>query len=310
MTEHHLDGEPVTGHSTGPLGITPDPVPVTSPCGRQPVQGITMNESEGWIKLHRKITHSICWTYSGPMRLVWITLLLKANHAEGWWHGVKLMPGQCATSVAHVARDAMVTGKQARTCLRLLSEWGQVKCENVANQWTKVTLCNWATYQESGQTKGQAEGKPRANEGQAEGNKQEEEEQKECKNEEKLEVGGNGIVELVSKVKACRREFASLPDVGFQNALKAGHRSVWVRAVDEFCRDMTNAMELPRIPSKALAGYVGKLSYPAAGSVSTRKPGPYATGPRKMTSREFEAEMRRKEIDWEAKQKTSGKPTT
>ena len=187
MAEHHLDGEPVTGHSGGQLRDERAPEPSTSTCGRSSVQGITMNEPEGWVKLHRKITGSICWTYSGNMRLVWIALLLKANHAEGWWRGVKLMPGQFGTSIAHIARDSMVTIKQARTCLRLLSEWGQIKCENQASQWTKVTLCNWLTYQENGQAKGQTEGKPRAREGQTEGNKQEGREWENEKNEEKTD---------------------------------------------------------------------------------------------------------------------------
>lgn len=224
MSQIHLDGEPVTGHSGVSAGTMPEPTSPTSTRGRSSIQGISMSIDEGWIKLHRKIRSSICWTYSATVRLVWIEILLKANHGKAFWKGVEIQSGQFCTSLDHLSRDSKATISQVRTAIRLLSEWGQVKVENVANRMTRITVCNWSSYQESSQTKSQTDDKPMTNQSQTDSNKQE------CKNEEKekneentpLPPKGDGDFESV---------WAAYPSkTGKENALKAWVK--WAKAGD------------------------------------------------------------------------------
>lgn len=166
-------------------------VAASSTCPPIGFEGVSVNSDDGWIKVHRKLLQSICWTYSLPMRSVWLTILLRANHAPAWWKGVKIEAGQFATSRDHLAHESKVTVSQLRSCWRLLSEWQQIKLENIAKRMTRVTVLNWAAYQETQPTESPTDSQPIANQSPTDSHKQE------CKNEKKIKtplppIGGTG----------------------------------------------------------------------------------------------------------------------
>ncbi|MDI6739027.1 MAG: hypothetical protein QME74_01515 [Candidatus Edwardsbacteria bacterium] len=152
------------GCATNPESVLSSPAPVGP--GAQcsgPHAGDSVGGAEtgvGWIKIHRQLARSICWTYSLEMRSMWITMLLMANHAPAWWRGEKIEAGQFMASLSHLAAEARITFSQVRTCLRLLSRWNQLRAENLAWKMTRITICNWGAYQGSSQGKSQADRKP------------------------------------------------------------------------------------------------------------------------------------------------------
>ena len=113
-----------------------------------------MTDSKGWIALHRKLLDKAIWTESTPeQKVILITLLLMANHAEKeWeWQGQKYVakPGQFVTSLSKIAEKAGpgISMQNVRTALKRFEKY-----DFLTNQSTKVnrliTINNWAFYQD------------------------------------------------------------------------------------------------------------------------------------------------------------------
>ena len=120
----------------------------------------------GYIKLFRKIQE---WGwYDDPNTLaLWIHLLIDANWKDGMeWHGETVPRGSLITSINKLSAESGLTIKQVRTCLSRLAKSGEI-VKDGANQWTKITICNYDTYQSFDEDEGQTNGKQTANEGQA-----------------------------------------------------------------------------------------------------------------------------------------------
>jgi hypothetical protein len=109
-------------------------------------------KDQGWIKVHRKIEKSRCWNHSLEMRSVFLTCLLRPNHKRKHWEKQVIEPGEFITSLSKMAKMAKVSVSQVRTCFRHLTNWQQIRAQNIANKMTKVTICNWKTYQDLPQT--------------------------------------------------------------------------------------------------------------------------------------------------------------
>ena len=135
---------------------------------------------KGWIKIHRKILN---WEWYSDVntKVVFLHLLLKANHEEKNYKGNIIGVGECLTSVASLSRELNLSTKQVRTALNHLKKGNEVASRTAngeANGASIIKLCNYAVYQyidnEEGQAVGQAigteNGKERASEGQAKGN--------------------------------------------------------------------------------------------------------------------------------------------
>ncbi len=78
-----------------------------------------------------------------------------------------------------------------------------------------------------------------------------------------LGVGGDppaptGILDLVQQIKDCRPEFRVLNQMAIENELKAVPIKDAQSAVRDWCRDMANAVNIPNMPLKLLAGYLRK----------------------------------------------------
>ena len=58
--------------------------------------------NNGYIKLHRQMMEWE-WYTDIPVKVLFLHILLKANHAEGRWKGEEIQRGQTVTSIRHLA---------------------------------------------------------------------------------------------------------------------------------------------------------------------------------------------------------------
>jgi len=130
---------------------------------------------EGWIKIHRKI---INWEWYDDIntKVLFLHLLLTANHEDKKWRGQIIKRGQKITSLSHLAKELGLTVKQIRVSLNKLKETNEITNKGT-NKFTLITIEKYNDYQinenENGKQKDTQEDKRRANKGQTKGNKQE-----------------------------------------------------------------------------------------------------------------------------------------
>lgn len=99
----------------------------------------------GFIKLHRKMTEW-GWYTDASTKVVFLHLLLTANYQETEWKGIKIKPGQVVVGRKKLAQDLGLSERQVRTALEHLKSTNEVTIE-VTNQFSIVTIENWAKYQ-------------------------------------------------------------------------------------------------------------------------------------------------------------------
>jgi DNA replication protein DnaD len=105
----------------------------------------------GWIKLHRCLMDKPIWACSTiEQRVILITILLLANHADKqWeWKGKKFIckPGQFITSSTNLAKTAGVSRQNIRTSLKRFQDYDFLTYESTKTG-TLVTIVNWDLYQ-------------------------------------------------------------------------------------------------------------------------------------------------------------------
>ncbi len=141
--------------------------------------------TEGWIKLHRKIWDNPLWKCEPFTRgQAWVDLILLANHSDNEIilgnQIIECKRGQVVMSLGTYSKRWKWGVKKVRLFFELLLKTGQIGHDNV-QKTTRITICNYETYQGEGQDKGTMKGKIRARSGHDQGNKQECKECKECK---------------------------------------------------------------------------------------------------------------------------------
>lgn len=111
------------------------------------------NLTMGHIKLYRKIQQ---WEWYGEPNMVaiWVHLLLNANWEDGEWRGMEVKRGQLITSVHSLSVETGLSVSQVRTCLNRLRDSKQVSIETT-RQMTKLTICNYDSYQSNTETESQ-----------------------------------------------------------------------------------------------------------------------------------------------------------
>ena len=84
---------------------------------------------EGWIKVHRKL---VDWEWYNDInvKVVFLHLLLTANHKEKQWKGQTILRGQKLTSIEHLADDVGLTFQQTRTALKKLKSTDEYNKQN------------------------------------------------------------------------------------------------------------------------------------------------------------------------------------
>ncbi len=113
----------------------------------------------GWIKLHRSL---LDWEWYDDIntKVVFIHLLLIANHKDNQWRGIDIKRGQRLTSLSGLAKETGLSVKNIRTAIKHLKATNEVASHSTA-QHTVFTVVNYDLYQE--------EANEVANEGQARG---------------------------------------------------------------------------------------------------------------------------------------------
>jgi hypothetical protein len=99
----------------------------------------------GWIKLHRKITDWE-WFEDKNTFIVFITLLLMANHKEKKYKGIVIKIGTIVTGRNILARQTKLSVQQIRTALNKLKLTNEITIET-SPQGTVIEIVNYKKYQ-------------------------------------------------------------------------------------------------------------------------------------------------------------------
>lgn len=118
---------------------------------------------EGWIKLHRQLLDWE-WYSNINVKILFIHILLKANHADNNWRGMEIKKGQFFTSTKHLSIETLLSEKVVRNCLTKLEKTKEIEVKRASNG-TMITVCKYDSYQQNDNTMG----KQRANKGQTMG---------------------------------------------------------------------------------------------------------------------------------------------
>lgn len=100
---------------------------------------------EGWIKVHRKL---VDWEWYNDInvKVVFLHLLLTANHKEKQWKGQTILRGQKLTSIEHLADDVGLTIQQTRTALKKLKSTHEITIKTT-NKNTLIIIEKFNNYQ-------------------------------------------------------------------------------------------------------------------------------------------------------------------
>ena len=86
------------------------------------------------------------WFDDKTMFYVWIRLILMANWEDKRWHGEAVEKGSFITSISGLSNTLGISVRQARTCIDRLIEDKLIVIETT-NKRTKITICNYESYQ-------------------------------------------------------------------------------------------------------------------------------------------------------------------
>lgn len=101
---------------------------------------------DGWIKLHRKMIEWE-WYNDNNTKVVFLHLLLTANHKDKKWQGITIKRGQKITSLQHLAEETNLTIRQVRTSLSKLKSTSEITIKST-NKFTLVTIEKYSDYQD------------------------------------------------------------------------------------------------------------------------------------------------------------------
>lgn len=100
---------------------------------------------EGWIKIYRKMLEWE-WYDDNNTKILFLHLLLTANHKEKKWQGEIIKRGQKITSIQHLADEVHLTPQQVRTSLNKLKLTNEITIKTT-NKYTLVTIEKYNNYQ-------------------------------------------------------------------------------------------------------------------------------------------------------------------
>lgn len=102
---------------------------------------------EGWIKIHRKMVDWE-WYNDNNVKIIFLHLLLTANHKEKKWQGITIKRGQKLTSIQHLAEENNLTIQQTRTALNKLKTTNEITIK-ATNKYTLITIEKYSDYQDN-----------------------------------------------------------------------------------------------------------------------------------------------------------------
>lgn len=99
----------------------------------------------GWIKLHRKFLNWE-WHQKPEIVLLFINLLLLANHEDNKWQGITIKRGQLITSLNSLNEITGISVQSLRTCMNKLISTGEITSEST-NRFRLITIMKYDDYQ-------------------------------------------------------------------------------------------------------------------------------------------------------------------
>lgn len=125
------------------------------------------NKEKGFISLFRSIKNWE-WYDDVKVKVLFIDLLLTCNWKQKNWKGKVVNRGETITSINNLALSSGLTVKEVRTALKKLEITNEITTER-ANGFTKITINNFNTYQNTEEDKGQTKGTKKASDRQKRG---------------------------------------------------------------------------------------------------------------------------------------------
>mgnify|MGYP001588649503 CR=1 FL=1 len=117
--------------------------------------------NNGWIKLHRQFLEWE-WYSDIPCKVLFLHLLITANHESKKWQGVIIERGDVVTGRIKLAEETRLTQRQVRTALTKLKSTNELTIKTTS-QFSIITICNYDKYQSiatSGTTSNQSNERP------------------------------------------------------------------------------------------------------------------------------------------------------
>lgn len=115
---------------------------------------------DGWIKIHRKF---LDWEWYDDIntKVVFLHLLLLANHEDKNWRGQIILRGQLVTSINNLSKSIGLSAQQTRTSLNKLKSTNEITIKST-NKYTTVTIVKYNDYQVN-ENKNNKQGNMRSN---------------------------------------------------------------------------------------------------------------------------------------------------
>lgn len=125
------------------------------------------DSKNGWVKIHRDILKWE-WYQDIPTKVLFIHIIITANHSRQNWRGKTIERGQKWTSLNSLANETGLSMKQVRTAMMKLEKTGELASER-ASEGTMLTICKYDDYQAVVPAEGQADRQTKGKEGASEG---------------------------------------------------------------------------------------------------------------------------------------------
>lgn len=100
---------------------------------------------QGWIKIYRQMIDWE-WYKDTNVKVLFIHLLLLANHTEKKWKGYIIKRGQTITSYGHLAEDIGLSKQQIRTAMRKLENTKEIT-HKATRKNLLITIENYEKFQ-------------------------------------------------------------------------------------------------------------------------------------------------------------------
>lgn len=112
--------------------------------------------NNGFIKLHRNVLE---WQHWGEPNVVvvFLTLLLLANHKKGWWQGLRCGRGETFVTIDTLCTYTKLSRPTIIRILKLLEDSGEVTRKKVDQKHTKTIIRKYAQYQDFSTFSGKAD---------------------------------------------------------------------------------------------------------------------------------------------------------
>ena len=89
------------------------------------------------------------WSLGPTAYMLWSCILIRANWKDGWFQGRRIKRGQLAVSMGTLAKKCQCCRHTVIRTLKKFIDSGMIKTEEVSNQFTVITVCNYNRYQDS-----------------------------------------------------------------------------------------------------------------------------------------------------------------